>query len=211
MTCKTSLQLMKKYVFNFHRSVEEWRGMNKNIQTKELGLYLRTFDPAVNTWEILKKLSLKLSFVGSVTILGNSNMRLDFNGRINKMASFWRLKAAEVRDLILFDFSSCLDLEVLTEIGSSEVMDQLLPLLYTLPKNLIKFTCLHDKVSFIPNIHLLVFDTIHFNIMNEDSLIKTKKLKKLCYAIIWGNEFYYWRTHLSTYKTFKKFDFIKNI
>ena len=58
-------------------------------------------------------------------------------------------------------------------------MDHLLPLLYTLPENLIKFTCLLDEVSFIPNSHIY----IQYTPMNEDLLIKPKSLEKLCCAI----------------------------
>ena len=62
-------------------------------------------------------------------------------------------------------------------------MDHLLPLLYTLAENLIKFTSLRDEVSFIPNSSLLVCDTIHSNFINENMLIKPKNLKKLSCAI----------------------------
>ena len=126
---------------------------------------------------VLTKISSKTTFVGSVTILKISNGRLHFNSRIFNTASFQRLKGAEVRDFNIFDFSSCLGLDVLTDIGSSEVMDQFLPLLYTLPENLTKFTCLCDEVSFILNSNLLVCETIHSNIINEDLLIKPKNLK----------------------------------
>ena len=108
------LQLMQKCVFNFHRSVTELREMNKNVRTKELGLYLRSLHSEVNTWEIVTKLSFKTTFVGSVTILKIANVTLNFNG-------FRILKEAEDRDLNLFNFSSCLGLEVVTECSSVHV------------------------------------------------------------------------------------------
>ena len=78
-------------------------------------------------------------------------MILHFNEKLINMSCFRRLLEVKVRNLNLFDFTECKNIEVLTEVHTFEMMNVELPRSYTLPKNLQKFPCFRHEILFEPN------------------------------------------------------------
>ena len=106
-------------------------------------------------------------------------MILNFNGKVMNMSCFRRLLEVKVRNLNLFDFTECKNLEVLTEVHTFEMINVKLPRSYTLPKNLQKFTCFRHEILFEPNKLLVDCDIVNSEIMNKSLLVNCSNLKRL--------------------------------